>query len=115
MELYSPSFHSVNPKTHQEINERLRRRYLDRLRQKVKKLRKLLVERDWEILKAECIQLASSGMTYGFRELTQLAIATEQAIPYGRVSRAMTPLSVKERAETLISAMDSVLIENSTL
>ena len=61
--------------TPQEINERLRRRYLDRLGERVKKLRKLLVERNWEDLRVECGQLASSGDTFGFSTLTFLAIS----------------------------------------
>lgn len=96
-----------------EIDERLRRRYLDRLSQKIKRLRKLFAERNWEVLRNEYHQLASSGITFGFRNLTLLATAAMNAIPLGRVSRAATPLYAKETTETLIAFIDSILIENT--
>jgi HPt (histidine-containing phosphotransfer) domain-containing protein len=97
----------------QEIDERLRRRYLDRLGNKVKKLRKLLVERNWENLRDECTQLASSGETFGFQGLTRLAMNAQNSIPQGRVSRAATPTLAKESTEALISAVDEILIEHN--
>lgn len=96
--------------THQEINDRLRRRYLDRLSQRVKRLRKLLVERNWEDLRLECGQLAASGETFGFEDLTYLSIAAQKSIPSGKLSRAYTPPMAKETTETLIAAIDSILM-----
>lgn len=96
-----------------EIDERLRRRYMDRLEQKVKKLRKLLVERNWEDLRSECGHLASSGETFGFPGLTQLAVSVQRSIPQGKIPRAATPGLARESAEALISAVDEVLIEHN--
>jgi hypothetical protein len=113
MEFYKKNLNSVQPDSPEEINERLRRRYMDRLSQRVKKLRKLLVERSWEELRTECGQLAVSGETFGFSHITQLAIAAQNAIPLGKVSRATTPLRAKENTETLIAAVDAILMENT--
>lgn len=119
MELHNESLRTVvipnnlYPSSLKEIDERLRRRYLDRLGQKVKKLRKLFVERNWEELRNECGQLANSGVTFGFEHLTELAIAAQEAIPIGKVSKAATPLYAKETAEALITTIDSILIENT--
>lgn len=99
----------------QEIEDRLRRRYLDRLNLRLREIRKLLVSRNWEELRSECEQLASSGETFGFKELTQLAIQAQRSIPPGRVSRAMAPSSAKKNLEQLIAAIDNVLLENSVL
>lgn len=99
--------------TPQEINDRLRRRYLDRLSQRVKKLRKLLVERNWEELRVECGQLAASGETFGFEDLTFLSIAAQKSIPTGKLSRAYTPMMAKETTETLIAAIDTILINQT--
>lgn len=96
-----------------EIDERLRRRYMDRLELKVKKLRKLLVERNWEDLRNECGQLASSGETFGFPGLTQLAVSVQNSIPQGKIPRAATPTSARENTEALITAVDDVLIEHN--
>ncbi len=107
--------HIIHPLSQEEIDERLRRRYLDRLGLTIKKLRKLLVERKWEELRSECVQLSQSGQTFGFDRLTRLAQATLEAIPPGKVSRATTPLLAKENAEHLITAVDSILIEEQIL
>ncbi len=95
-----------------EIESRLRRRYLDRLNLKVKKLRKLVIDRNWEELRSECGQLAHSGEVFGFRKLTHLAHTTQTAIPSGKLFRATTPGSAKESAEALISEADRILIDN---
>ena len=113
MEFYRNTLNTSHPDSHKEIDARLRRRYLDRLGQRVRKLRKLVVERNWEDLRAECGQLASSGEAFGFQKLTYLAIAAQESIPTGRVSRAATPLCAKENTEALIAAIDSVLMETT--
>jgi hypothetical protein len=113
MELDFKSVKTLLPDSPKEIDERLRRRYLDRLSQRVKRLRKLLVERSWEELRSECGQLAASGETFGFDNITDLAIAAQFTIPAGKVSRAATPLRAKETAESLINAVDAILIEHA--
>ena len=113
MELYNKNLKNVLPDSPKEIDDRLRRRYLDRLSQRVKKLRKLLVERTWEDLRAECAQLAMSGENFGFRNITELAVAVQNSIPAGRVSRAATPLRAKETTELLIGAIDAILMDHT--
>ncbi len=95
-----------------EINARLRRRYLDRLGIKVRKLRRLLIERKWDDLKLECYQLALSGENFGFDQITSLSMEVYQSIPNKKLSRAATPLLTREITENLIAAIDSLLIEN---
>jgi hypothetical protein len=111
MEFYQGTLKSLQPDSPKEIDDRLKRRYLDRLAQRVKKLRKLLVERNWEELRSECGQLASSGETFGFEKITLFAIAAQSSIPVGKIPRAATPIRAKENTETLITAIDSILIE----
>lgn len=111
MEFYKKNLKNLEPDSPKEIDDRLRRRYLDRLSQRVKKLRKLLVERNWEELRLECGQLASSGETFGFQKLTDLAVAARETIPPGKVARAATPLRAKETTEALIANIDFILLE----
>ena len=113
MELFKKNIPSLPPDSPKEIDDRLRRRYLDRLSQRVKRLRKHLVERNWEDLRIECGQLAASGETFGFERLTYLAIAAQNSIPLGKVSRAATPLHAKQNSEMLIAAVDSILMEHT--
>jgi hypothetical protein len=111
MELNRGFVKTLPPDSPKEIDDRLKRRYLDRLGQRVKKLRKLLVERSWEDLRLECGQLASSGETFGFQNLTALALIAQESIPQGRVARAATPIHAKETTEALIASIDGILIE----
>src|SRR4051794_10822399 len=113
MEFYKWNLKIIQPDSHKEINDRLRRRYLDRLSQRVKKLRKLLIERNWEDLRNECHHLATSGETFGFLNLSHLAIAARESIPLGKVSRAATPLHAKDTIELLVAAVDSVLMDHT--
>jgi HPt (histidine-containing phosphotransfer) domain-containing protein len=113
METLNSPLRFIQPDSPREIDDRLRRRYLDRLAHRVKKLRRLLVERNWEGLRADCCQLATSGETFGFQNLTELAQSAQHSIPSGRVSRAATPLHAREAAEVLIGAIDSILIEHA--
>ncbi len=94
----------------EEINARLRRRYIDRLVCRVKKLRRLIIERSWEDLRNECNQLATSGDTFGFNSITLLAQAAKTTIPEGRILRATTPIHAKEAVEALVSEIDRVLM-----
>jgi hypothetical protein len=113
MEFYKKYLRPLQPDSPKEIDDRLRRRYLDRLSQRVKKLRKLTVERNWEELRVECGHLAMSGETFGFENITHLAMIAQSTIPSGRVSRAATPAHAKEATESLIGAVDAILMENA--
>jgi HPt (histidine-containing phosphotransfer) domain-containing protein len=116
MKLFNPNTTpqaSILPDSPQEIDDRLKRRYLERLGQRVRRLRKLIIDRNWEDLRNECHQLATSGESFGFPHLTLLAKAAHQNIPQGKVSRATTPIQAKASLETLINAIDSTLIEHA--
>jgi len=93
-----------------EIQDRLRKRYLDRLSEKMRRMRKDLVDRNWPVLKAEGVHLRGSGDAFGFPELTQLADRVVRTIPEGVISRARGIPEAKVAVDSLISAIDSILI-----
>ncbi len=101
-----------HPLSQTEIDERLKRRYLDRLVDRVKKLRKLIVERKWEELRLECGQLAVSSSTFGFENLKSLACMAQESIPVGKISRPAAPVHAKKNVETLIATIDSILMDH---
>ena len=111
--LYTKDFRALNLDSLEEIEGRLRRGYLTRLSVRVKKLRKLIVEREWEKLRAECAAISSSGDSFGFERVSSLAEQVQRSIPSGKIPRASTPSGTKGFAETLVTAIDSILIENS--
>ena len=94
-----------------EIEARLRRRYLTRLRERARTLRRLLVARLWEDLREECRQIASGAFTFDLPILADLSQCTAKAIPTGRVLRADTPPWVRENAEVLIAAIEAISLE----
>jgi hypothetical protein len=114
-QFYSKDLRALNLKSLQEIEVRLRRGYLDRLSLRVKKLRKLIIERNWEQLREECLALSLSGDTFGFQDVAALASQVQRSIPAGKIPRAATPSRGKEYAESLVSNIESILVENSTL
>jgi len=96
----------------QEIQYRLRKRFLDRLSTRMLRMRRGLVERDWPILKAECRSISGSGKTFGFENLSALAVEVDHLIPDGEVSRAHGIPEAKKAVEHLILVIDSILIQN---
>lgn len=111
MTLFKKTVPFVHEESLKEINERLQRRYLDRLSLRVKKLRKLLAERNWEELRTECTHLAQSGENFGFANLTVLAEEARNAIPRGKIAKAAMPTQAKKSTENLISAVDAILFD----
>lgn len=94
-----------------DIEMRMRKRYLERLASRVKKIRLLLLERDWEELRAECRQIAQSSEGFGVRALREIALHGEEAIPPGRVSRASALPDARAAVERLLTAIDVILTD----
>jgi hypothetical protein len=105
---------ALKPNSIQEIEGKLRRGFISRLSLRVKKLRKLIVERNWENLRDECIGLSTSSYSFGFAELAYLADQVQSSIPLGKIPRAATPTKAKEFAESLVNAIDSLLVESAS-
>lgn len=92
-----------------QIENQLRNRYLERLAIRVKKIRSLLVERNWEELRAECGAIAGSTESFGLPTLRELAQQVEELIPPGRISRASALPDARAAVESLLTAMDVLL------
>jgi len=96
-----------------EIEERMKRRFADRLSSRLKLLRKNLVERNWEALRAECDQLAQGGENFGFPQLKDLAILARDAIPEGKVTKASHLPEAKPAIESLVGAINDILMDHN--
>jgi hypothetical protein len=92
-----------------EIQERVKKGYVDRLLQRSQKMRKLCAERDWARLKLECAQLTQTAQSFGFSQIAEIARHVDQAIPKGPVSRATPCQEAREEAERLFSAIDTLV------
>lgn len=97
-----------------EIQNRLRKRFLDRLATRLARLRKELVSRNWPALRTECRQIKGGGEAFGYPELTELADAAERSLPEREVPHAMVLPEAREVVEKLIARIDALLIESSS-
>jgi len=103
----------TDPLSLDEIQARVRRRYIDRLSQRVKRMRRMLLERNWSELRNETRQLREGGESFGFAHLTELASTAERAIPENGVSKLRPFPQARQAIENLMIAIDLVLAEAS--
>lgn len=95
--------------TPSEIHDRIRKGYLLRLDSRVKRMRKLFAERNWQEFRQECAHLKNSAASFGYPQVSQLAQRAEMAIPVRLSSRAIVRNEMREAAENLFNAIDSLL------
>lgn len=103
----------TDPPTLDEIQARVRRRYIDRLSQRVRRMRKMLLERNWSELRNEARQIREGGEGFGFSNLTELAAAAERTIPENGASRMRPIPEARQAVESLLIAIDLILAEAS--
>ena len=90
---------------------RVKRLYLERMNSRVKKIRKLLAERNWTELRTEFGHVKSTASGFGFPDLTECAAYAEETIPPGEISRASYLPATIEATEQLLSRIDTILIQ----
>lgn len=116
--VFSPSQHLENapladPPSLDEIQARVQRRYVDRLSQRVRRMRRMLLERNWMELRNEARQLREAGEGFGFAQLTELAAAAERTIPENGASRLRPLPEARQAVESLLIAIDLILADAS--
>jgi hypothetical protein len=105
----------TDPPSLDEIQARVRRRYVDRLSQRVKRMRRMLLERNWPELRNETRQIREGGESFGFNHLTELATIAERAMPGAGTSRLRPYPIARQAVENLMTAIDLVLAESGAL
>ena len=93
-----------------EIDARLKRRYLDRLKDRMRVLRVKLVLRDWEAIHKECHHISQSAPQFGFGDLGMMAEKVTQRLQGKSFSRARPPQQAKLDFEALLSFMDCLSV-----
>jgi HPt (histidine-containing phosphotransfer) domain-containing protein len=109
---YNPS----QPPSRTEISTHLHLLYVERLNARVKKMRRLLAEREWHELKTQARQLRGGSENFGFGTLSERAVDLMQNIPDEPISRIRsfsTQPQARVAAEALFCAIDQFLTENS--
>jgi hypothetical protein len=96
-----------------EIDARLKRRYLDRLALRVKKMRKQLLDRDWDALRAECAHLGGTGKSFGLVAIAERAENAAREIPSAPVSKLLSLPQARNAVEHLILTIEIALSDNN--
>lgn len=99
----------MQPTVGHEVQEKIKRRYLERLAQKVKKIRRDLLERNWQQLRVECQHLRESAEGFGFLDLVKNAERAESTIPQGNIPKAKILPGARQAFEHLTSVIDDLL------
>jgi hypothetical protein len=100
---------SSNTNNTKEIDARLRRRYLDRLALRVKKMRKQLLNRDWDALRVECAHLGGTGKSFGLHNIAEFAESATREIPPAPVSKLLSLPEARNAVEHLIMTIEIVI------
>ncbi|MGE0614654.1 MAG: hypothetical protein AB7P04_03360 [Bacteriovoracia bacterium] len=99
-----------------EIQEQIRKGYIIRLDQRVKRMRKFFAERNWVDLRQECMHLRKTAPGFGLADLASLAERVELSLEAaGGLSRAQVRPEAKLAAENLFSEIYKTLSQESLI
>ena len=88
------------------IQERVNRGYLDRLGLRVKKMRLLMVEREWNALRAEVQHISNTAKSFGYSALADDAQAVLKVFPATSAPRASSINDARPLLEELFRHID---------
>lgn len=106
---YTLCMRFTHASTKDEIQSRIQRGYLDRLDQRVRKMRQCLAERDWDRLRVECLHLKNTAPGFGLTQIAELAGAAANTIPSHDASRATNLPGARQACERLFSEIENAL------
>ena len=95
------------------IQSRIRTGFIRRLDERLRKMRRLAADRNWDDLRNECSHLRQTAVGFGFPQIMQLAARVESVLPESGPLRASSTVSVYKDIESLFLAVDQVLIYES--
>jgi HPt (histidine-containing phosphotransfer) domain-containing protein len=101
--------------TNDEIQKRVQHRYIERVSTRLKKMRKLLIDRDWNTLKAEATQLAEGAQNFGFTDLAGDVQKAIEVLNNTHLTRTAIDQEAKSTLETLFKKLDRFLVEEHKL
>lgn len=104
------SYSTINPQIERELQNKLRRRFLDRLENKVKRIRRFFIDRNWSVLHYECRQLQSGAEAFNYPHIVSLAKRAETALGTSSSGNLNFDSESEIALENLISAIDTILL-----
>ena len=95
-----------------EIQEHVRRRFLENLERRLRLLRKLYVDRNWIALRSEVHSLAGSAPQFGLGAIADSADRALSFFPPGTLSAARVLPEASRELEALFSTIDTTLVSD---
>lgn len=97
--------------THDEIQQRVQNRYIERVGTRLKKMRKLLIDRDWATIKLEVSQLLEGAQNFGFTEIASEVTKAIDVLNKQHLTRTAMDQEAKQTLEVLFKRLDRFLVE----
>ena len=94
-----------------EIQNQVKSGYIDRVGTRLKKMRKQLMDRDWNGLKSEAGHLAEGAENFGYRDVAEEVQKTLTVLNTRSLSRTTIDTEVKVAMEHLFRKLDRFLVE----
>ncbi len=98
--------------TSREIQNRVKTGYIERLGSRLRKMRKQLVDRDWNGIKTEASHLAEGAQNFGYPDLAIKVENALQILNKRTLSKTAIDSEAKQTLEELFRTLDHFL-ENS--
>lgn len=97
--------------TTDEIQKRVQNRYIERVGNRLKKMRKLLIDRDWSTIKNETNQLLEGAQNFGYVELASEINKALEVLNKQHLTRTAMDQEAKQTLELLFKRLDRFLVE----
>jgi HPt (histidine-containing phosphotransfer) domain-containing protein len=96
-----------------EIQERVKSQYIERVGSRLRKMRKLMMDRDWATLKTEAHQLAEGAQNFGYSTLATEVTAALQVLESQSLTRTAIDQPTKVALESLFKRLDRFLVDQN--
>lgn len=95
----------------EEIQKRVQNQYMERVGARLRRMRKLLMDRNWDTLKAEAHQLADGAQNFGYPELVDEVNRSLEVLNKQNLTRTTMDPEAKAALETLFKRLDRFLAQ----
>ncbi len=97
----------------EEIQQRVKNQYIERVGSRLRKMRKLMMDRDWATLKNEAHQLAEGAQNFGYPNLATEVQSALQVLEKQTLSRTAIDQPTKLALESLFKRLDRFLVDQN--
>jgi HPt (histidine-containing phosphotransfer) domain-containing protein len=97
-----------------EIQQRVKSGYMESIGVRLRKMRKQLMNREWEAIKSEATHLAEGAQNFGYSEIALEIQKTIVVLNQRPLTRTAIDPEAKRTLENLFQSLDRFLTKNSS-